>query len=246
MSALGVMNVVITGATSGIGEATAKRFRAAGNDVILTGRSTHPPASIGPDETYIAGDLRRESFVARLMATAVEKFGSIDTVVACHGLQHEGKIVDEYAERTTAVFDANLQSVLSLIKHAVPAMRREGGQIVLVSSRFGLVGVSGQVAYSAAKGGLNMLGKGAALELAEKQIRVNVAAPGLTMTPNVEASIQAKDDPARYYSSRIASVPLGRLARPEEVAEAIYFLGSPASSYITGVVLPIDGGYTAG
>ena len=134
---------------------------------------------------------------------------------------------------------------LSACVASVPAMREGGGQIVLVSSRLGIVGIPGQVMYTAAKGGLIMLGKGAAIELAPQNIRVNVAAPGLTETPVIEASFQRREDPEAYRAQRAATIPMRRLARPEEVAEAIYFLGSPASSYITGAVLPIDGGYTA-
>lgn len=240
------LNVLITGASSGIGEATAERFRTDGNAVFLTGRRLEPPASMRADETYVSGDLTDEGFVARLVDEAAECLGPLDTIVTCHGLQLDGKIVETGGAAACEVLDANLRSVLTVIKYAVPAMRKTASQIVLVGSRFGLAGVPGQVVYSAAKGGLNMLGKGAALELAEEQIRVNVAAPGLTMTPAIEAAFQAKDDPDAYYVERSASIPLRRLARPEEIAEAIYFLGSPASSYITGVVLPVDGGYTAG
>lgn len=239
------LNVLITGASSGIGEAVAERFRADGNAVFLTGRRAEPPAGVRANETYLSGDLTDEEFVARLVSEAVGRLGPLDTVVTCHGLQVDGSIVATAGDTATEVLDANLRSVLTVIKHAVPEMRKTGSQIVLVSSRFGLVGIPGQVLYSTAKGGLNMLGKGAALELAERQIRVNVAAPGLTMTPVIEEAFQAKDDPDAYYAQRSASIPLRRLAHPEEIAEAIYFLGSPASSYITGVVLPVDGGYTA-
>lgn len=240
------LNVLITGASSGIGEATAERFRTDGNAVFLTGRRREPPTTMRADETYHSGDLTDEEFVAWLLREATESLGPLDTVVTCHGLQLDGNIVETGDVAATEVLDANLRSVLTVIKYAVPAMRTTASQIVLVGSRFGSVGMPGQVVYSAAKGGLNMLGKGAAMELAERQIRVNVAAPGLTMTPAIEAAFQAKDDPEGYYAKRSASIPLRRLARPDEIAEAIYFLGSPASSYITGVVLPVDGGYTAG
>lgn len=239
------LNVLVTGASSGIGEATAERFRASGHAVFLTGRSSDPPASIQQGEKYYSGDLLDNEFVARMIREAAEELGPLDTVVICHGMQFDGSIAETGSEQASEVLDANLRSVFEVVKRVVPAMRDTGGQIVLVSSRLGLVGLPGQVLYSAAKGGLIMLGKGAALELAERQIRVNVAAPGLTMTPAIERAFQAQDDPDDYYAKRSASIPLRRLARPEEVAEALYFLGSPASSYITGIVLPIDGGYTA-
>lgn len=245
MSGAAPLNVLITGASSGIGEAVVERFRAAGARVFLTGRRTEPPLSLRAGERYLAGDLGDESFVERLVAEAVAELGPLDTVVAVHGMQAEGPLTEMALEQASQMLDANVLSVFAVIKHAVPAMRQGGGQIVLVSSRLGIVGIPEQVMYTAAKGGLIMLGKGAAIELAPQNIRVNVAAPGLTETPVIESWFQRRPDPEAYRAERAATIPLRRLARPEEVAEAIFFLGSPASSYITGAVLPIDGGYTA-
>lgn len=238
-------NVLITGASSGIGEAVAERFRAAGARVFLSGRRAQAPSTLRPGERYLAGDLGAEGFVAELVAAAVGELGPLDTVVACHGLQADGGLTEMSVRDASRVLDANLLSVFALIKHAVPAIRAGGGSIVLVSSRLGLVGMPGQVLYTAAKGGLIMLGKGAAVELAPRNIRVNIAAPGLTETPAVGAAFRHKADPEGYRAARAATIPMRRLARPEEIAEAIFFLGSPAASYITGAVLPIDGGYTA-
>lgn len=238
--------VLITGASSGIGEATAERFRAAGARLFLTGRRAEAPSSLRDGERYLPGDLCDETFVRRLVAEATAELGPIDVVVACHGWQASGAITEMPLADASKALDANLLSVYAVIKHAVPVMREDGGSIVLVSSRLGIVGMPGEVLYNAAKGGLIMLGKGAALELAPRGIRVNIAAPGLTETPIIEAGFQRSADPDARRAERAATIPLGRLARSEEVAEAIYFLGSPASSYITGAVLPIDGGYTAG
>ncbi|QCR20575.1 SDR family NAD(P)-dependent oxidoreductase [Agrococcus sp. SGAir0287] len=237
--------VVVTGATSGIGEAVAARFRAGGARLLLTGRRERAPAGMGPDEHYLAGDLGDEAFAAELIATAARILGPIDTLVLCHGLQGDGAIEAMDLQRASALLDANVLSVFSVLQHAVPAMREGASQVVLVSSRLGMVGIAGQVMYTAAKGGLIMLGKGAAIELAPRGIRVNVAAPGLTSTAAIEAGFDRQPDPDAARRARAATIPMGRLARPEEVAEAIHFLGTPASSYVTGAVLPIDGGYTA-
>ncbi|RGE20688.1 SDR family NAD(P)-dependent oxidoreductase [Leucobacter sp. wl10] len=238
-------NVLITGASSGIGEAVAERFRSDGSRLFLTGRRADPPAALRPDERYLAGDLCDEAFVERLVSEAVSELGPLDAVIACHGLQASGGITEMPLAEASRVLDANLLSVYAVIKHAVPAMREGGGAIVLVSSRLGLAGMPHEVLYNAAKGGLIMLGKGAALELAPQNIRVNIAAPGLTETPFIEAGFRRAADPEAHRAARAATIPLGRMARAEEVAEAIHFLGSPAASYITGAVLPIDGGYTA-
>src|SRR5699024_3511295 len=204
----GALNVIITGASSGIGEAIADRFRASGANVFLTGRRASSPTNMGNGETYLSGDLADEEFVIRVMREAAEQLGPIDTLVVCHGLQADGDILDMEKSKVAEVLEANLLSVHTVLKHAIPVVRNTGGQIVLVSSRFGLVGIPGQVAYSAAKGGLVMLGKGAALELANKNIRVNVAAPGLTVTPVIEAAFQNKEDPKAYYARRAATIPL--------------------------------------
>lgn len=240
------LRVVITGASSGIGEAVAERFREAGDRLLLTGRRTQAPAGLGDDERYLAGDLGDEAFVRELIEEAVREFGEIDALVLCHGLQKDAAITDMAVEDAASVLDANLLSVFTVVKHATPVMSSERGSIVCVSSRLGIVGMAGQALYSAAKGGLIMFARAAALELAPKGIRVNVAAPGLTLTPKITESFSKKPDPEAYTKQRAATIPLGRLALPREVADPIYFLASPAASYVTGAVLPIDGGYTAG
>ncbi len=239
------LRVVITGASSGIGEAVAERFRAAGDRVLLTGRRLDPPATLREGERYVPGDLGDESFVVRLIDEAVREFGEIDALVLCHGLQRDAALTEMTVVAASDVIDANLLSVFAVVKYATPHLSRERGSIVCVSSRLGMVGMAGQVLYSAAKGGLIMFARAAAIELAKQGIRVNVAAPGLTLTPKIRDSFARHDDPIAYTAQRAATIPLGRLAEPAEVAEPIYFLASPASSYITGAVLPIDGGYTA-
>ena len=131
------------------------------------------------------------------------------------------------------------------MKHFAPLMPATGGSFVCVGSRLGMVGMAEQVMYSAAKGGLIMLAKGAAIEWAPRNIRVNVVAPGLTATPIIEASIQRRPDPEAYRRKRESQIPLQRLATPEEVADAVLFFASSESSYVTGSVLTVDGGYTA-
>ena len=125
-------------------------------------------------------------------------------------------------------------------------MRGRGGAIVNVASRTGVVGVPTMAVYGATKAALLSLTRTAALELAGEGVRVNAVAPGLTETPLVKTWIAEQPDPAAFRTERAASVPLGRFAQPEEVADAILFLASDSASHITGVTLPIDGGYTAG
>ncbi|MFW0773218.1 SDR family NAD(P)-dependent oxidoreductase [Paenarthrobacter nitroguajacolicus] len=235
---------VVTGASSGIGEAVSSHFRREGARLLLTGRRKQPD-NAQPEDFYVPGDLNDEVFVESLARQAAESFGTVDVVVLNHGLQVTGPLTDMAYEDAQNVLHSNLLSSFLMMKHFAPLMPAKGGSFVLVGSRLGTVGMADQVLYSAAKGGLIMLAKGAAIEWASRNIRVNVVAPGLTATPIITASIQRRDDPEAYRRQREGQIPLQRLATPEEIADAILFMASPESSYITGAVLPVDGGYTA-
>jgi NAD(P)-dependent dehydrogenase (short-subunit alcohol dehydrogenase family) len=235
---------VITGASSGIGEAVSSRFRREGARLLLTGRREQLDTA-QPEDLYVPGDLNDEAFVESLARQAAESFGTVDVVVLNHGLQVSGPLTEMAYEDAKNVIDSNLLSAFLMMKHFAPLMPATGGAFVLVSSRLGIVGKPEEVLYSAAKGGLIMLAKGAAIEWASRNIRVNVVAPGLTVTPVIEASFQRRPDPEAYRREREGQIPLQRLATPEEIADAILFMASPESSYITGAVLPVDGGYTA-
>jgi NAD(P)-dependent dehydrogenase (short-subunit alcohol dehydrogenase family) len=238
------VTALVTGASSGIGEAVSARFRREGARLLLTGRREHLDTA-GPDDVYVPGDLNDEGFVAGLAQQAADTFGSVDVVVLNHGLQASSPLTEMAYEDARNVLHSNLLSAFLVMKHFAPRMPESGGCFVLIGSRLGIVGKPGEVLYSAAKGGLIMLAKGAAIEWAPRNIRVNVVAPGLTATPVIEASIQRRPDPEAYRRQRESQIPLQRLATPEEVANAVLFLASSESSYTTGTVLPVDGGYTA-
>jgi NAD(P)-dependent dehydrogenase (short-subunit alcohol dehydrogenase family) len=241
---LSKLTALVTGASSGIGEAVSSRFRREGARLLLTGRREQLDTA-RPDDVYVPGDLNDEAFVARLAQRAAESVGSVDVVVLNHGLQVSGPLTEMTYEDAKNVLHSNLLSAFLVMKHFAPLMPQTGGSFVCVGSRLGMVGKPDEVLYSAAKGGLIMLAKGAAIEWAARNIRVNVVAPGLTVTPVIEASFQRRPDPEAYRRQREAQIPLQRLAAPEEIADAVLFLASPESSYITGAVLPVDGGYTA-
>lgn len=238
------VNAVITGASSGIGQAVASHFRREGANLLLTGRRPELPES-RPDDLYLAGDLNDEAFASELAATAADHLGEVGVVVLCHGLQKSGPLEETTTDDARDLLDSNLLSAFLVMKHLMPLAPESGASMVCVSSRLGMVGMPNQALYSAAKGGLIALARGAAIEWASRGIRVNVVAPGLTMTPIIEDSFQRRPDPAAYRRARENSIPLRRLAAAEEVADAVLFLACPESSYVTGAVLPVDGGYTA-
>ncbi|MEU0414072.1 SDR family NAD(P)-dependent oxidoreductase [Streptomyces griseorubiginosus] len=238
------VNAVITGASSGIGQAVVSRFRREGANLLLTGRRPELPEG-HPDDLYLPGDLADERFVSELAAEAADHLGHVQVVVLCHGFQASSPLAEMTYDDAREVLHSNLLSSFLALKHLMPLAPKSGASMVCVSSRFGMVGTPNQTMYSAAKGGLIALARGAAVEWAARNIRVNVVAPGLTVTPVIEASFQRRADPAGYRRARESSIPLGRLATPGEVADAILFLACPESSYITGAVLPVDGGYTA-
>jgi NAD(P)-dependent dehydrogenase (short-subunit alcohol dehydrogenase family) len=235
---------LVTGASSGIGKAVSSHFRREGARLLLTGRKERLDTA-QPDDLYVPGDLNDEAFVEGLAHRAAESLGTVDVVVLNHGLQVSSPLTEMAYDDAKNVLHSNLLSAFLVMKHFAPLMPSAGGSFVCVSSRLGMVGKAGEVLYSAAKGGLIMLAKGAAIEWAPRNIRVNVVAPGLTATPIIEASIQRSPDPEAYRRERESQIPLQRLATAEEVADAVLFLASPESSYITGAVLPVDGGYTA-
>lgn len=238
------VTALVTGASSGIGQAVSAHFRREGARLLLTGRRERLDTA-QPDDLYVPGDLNDEAFVERLAKQAAESFGTVDVVVLNHGLQAVSPLTEMAYDDAKSVLESNLLSAFLVMKHFAPLMPETGGSFVCVSSRLGMVGMSGQVLYSAAKGGLIMLAKGAAIEWAPRNIRVNVVAPGLTATPIIEASIQRRPDPEAYRRERESQIPLQRLATPEEVADAVLFFASSESSYVTGSVLTVDGGYTA-
>ena len=237
--------VAITGGTSGIGYASAGAFLSQGANVVIGGKNRQKGLAAAeklgqPDHVrFFEMDAAKEEEVRAFVEYAVSCFGKLDAAVACAGVS--GFTLDVYdTEVWNQTIAVNLNGVFYLDKYAVAQMLRQGGgAIVNIGSATSLVGNAGTVCYPAAKHGVAGLTKSAAITHARDGIRVNCVIPGFVTTP-LTAGVPAED-----FARNLAMVPIGRAARPEEIASAVVFLASDEASYVTGSMLVADGGYTA-
>jgi NAD(P)-dependent dehydrogenase (short-subunit alcohol dehydrogenase family) len=242
---------LVTGATSGIGAATAERLAAEGARVLVTGRDERRgravAARLGPEAWFVAADLAAPGAPQRLVEAAVERHGRLDVLVNNAALDHVRALTQTPPEEVRAVFDVNVFAAIALLQAAADAMRAGGGgAIVNVTSRLASVGRPQMGIYAASKGALLALTRSAAIELAPDGIRVNAVAPGMTATPLYDAWLAGCEDPRGAQAESVAGIPQGRVAEPADVAAAIAFLASDDAAHVTGASLPVDGGYTAG
>ena len=235
---------MITGATAGIGLATAKLFAERGATLLLTGRNRGAGEALAAQlgARFLAADVASVDTPARLMAWAEQVHGRLDILVNNAGILFQGDsqtCTDEQWDQTLAV---NVTAVFRLSRAAVPLMvRHGGGAIINVSSDWGLVAAHEAVAYGTSKGAIVQLTRSMAADHARQKIRVNAVCPGDTDTAMLrsEASGEAR------LREMAEAIPLGRLGQPRDVAAAIAFLASEDASFITGAMLPVDGGNSA-
>ena len=236
---------VITGGSSGIGLATAKRFVSEGAYVFITGRREaelqKAEAEIGRNVTVVQGDLASLSDLDRLYATVKSEKGIVDIVVANAGFIEHAKIFDLSEAHYDKTMGINVKGVVFTVQKALPLMTR-GGSVVVVSSIINVKGVPAHGTYAAAKAGVRALVRVWAQELKDLGIRVNALSPGATETPIIRGQFDSDEASDAAKTAFASLTPLGRLGLPEELAAGAYFLASDESSYVNGIDLPIDGG----
>jgi NAD(P)-dependent dehydrogenase (short-subunit alcohol dehydrogenase family) len=237
--------VVVTGAGTGIGRATARAFAAGGANVLAVGRRPDLLAATAAGDDRIvplSADVTGEDELERIVRTALDRWGRLDVLVNNAGIVAGGPLGATRRTELESVLATNLIAPVLLARAALPALEASGGVVVNVGTAIGLRGWPGNAAYAASKAALDTLTRSWAVELAPRGVRVVAVAPGAVDTPIGEHRGLSPAEVAAVREWQVSRTPLGRLARPEEVAWAIVALASRRAAFVTGVVLPVDGG----
>lgn len=230
-------SALVTGGNRGIGLAVAQQLQATGDNVAVTYRSGEPPVGF----LGIQCDITDSGQIDAAFKQVEEEQGPVEVLVANAGMNKDQLLALMSEDDFSSVLDTNLTGAFRLAKRAVRGMMRQRqGRIVLVSSVVGMLGSGGQANYAAAKSGMVGFARSLARELGSRNITVNVVAPGF-----VDTAMTA-ELPEQRRNEIIANVPLGRLAESEEVANVVGFVASPQASYVTGALIPVDGGLGMG
>lgn len=252
MNRLEGKTILITGAASGLGAAAAQRLHREGAFVVVTDRNAEAgakvAAALGERGLFRALDVTEEAAWIAVIDEVIETRGRLDALVNNAGIARGGSIEDSTIEDWRLMHAVNTEGVFFGCKHAVRVMKgRGGGAIVNVSSIAGLVGAPAMLGYASSKGAVRALTKSIAIYCAQRGygIRCNSIHPVFIETPMMEAFVQHSADPERRRRGLAKSVPLGRVGVPEDVAAAVAYLVSEDAQFLTGIELPIDGGFTA-
>ena len=245
---------LITGGTSGIGSATAERFAGEGAAVAITGRNSERGEQVvqtivasGGDALFIRSDVRFAEDCRRAVDKTLERFGKIDVLFNNAGVLHPRTVPECTEEEWDETIDSSLKGAFLMSKYVIPSMiQNGGGSIIHTSSGWGILGGDRAVAYCAAKGGLIVMAKAMAIDHGPDGIRVNCVCPGDVMTPMLPDEAAKRGISWDDYIAGASDRPLGRVGTTEDIANAVLFLASDESSFVTGDALVVDGGGIAG
>ena len=245
---------VITGASTGIGRACALRFAREGARLIIADLRDEEGGALcreiehaGGTAIFVRTDVARRADDERAIDRCVETYGSIDILVCNAGVTLPKLLPESSDDEIERVLGVNLRGVIYAARHAIPRMLAQprGGTMLFTASKTGLVAQTDSPVYCASKGAVVMLAKALALDYATRGIRVNALCPGIIDTPMLHEFAATRPDPSAAWRSYEAAQPIGRLGTAEECADAALWLVSDEASFITGVALPVDGGFTA-
>jgi NAD(P)-dependent dehydrogenase (short-subunit alcohol dehydrogenase family) len=242
---------LITGATGGFGGAAARGLAAAGAKVMATARTSSMLEKLvkeiredGGEAAFSPGDPVNHEHVKRVVKDTVNTFGGIDILITAAGINKVAPIVDQPAEEWEKILDVNVRGTYLFCKEVGKVMieQKRGGKVILVGSARGHLGLANYTAYSPSKGAVHLLAKALGCEWGPHKINVNAVAPTVFRTPLTQWMF---DDNA-FYMNFLKRIPIGRLGEPEDFIGTVIFLSSKASDFITGAIVDVDGGYTAG
>lgn len=245
---------LITGGTSGIGSATALRFAREGAGVTITGRSSERGDEVvreiianGGEAIFVRSDVRIAADCRNAVDKTLERFGKIDILFNNAGVFHPRTIPDCSEEEWDETIESSLKGAFLMSKYALPGMIEQGsGSIIHTSSGWGILGGNEAAAYCAAKGGLVVMAKAMAIDHGRHGIRVNCVCPGDVLTPMLHDDAAKRGMTWEAYAAGATERPLGRIGSVDEIADAVLFLASDESSFVTGEALVVDGGGVAG
>jgi NAD(P)-dependent dehydrogenase (short-subunit alcohol dehydrogenase family) len=251
-------SVYITGGATGIGAASVRKFASSGFDVAVFDINAEAVRQLAAEEhsgsvTFFKTDVRNRSVVRNSIAEAAETLGPPTALFNNAGIQKLAGIFEMEDEDIDAIIDVNLKGTLYTVAEVAALMRDagNGGTIVLMASDQALVGKEGSIVYGATKGAVAQMAKSLSLALSPFGIRVNAVCPATVKTPLTEkvfkwlADKHFDGDIDAAWAAEAELIPIGRVAEPEEIAEVVYFLSQPTSTFMTGALVPIDGGLTA-
>ena len=241
--------VVVTGGASGMGAATAREFTRRGATVVIVDRNAAGAQAMldaGDAAALHAGDVSRSAFCNEVAAAVIDRFGRVDVLINAAGIIKRTDVIHTSDEAWRQIFGVNVDGIFFMCRAALPPMvAQQSGVIVNFGSIWGDIGATGVAAYCATKGAVHNLTRAMALDHARDGIRILAVCPGEVDTPMLASERAAA--PTRAFLDDLAdrTIPMGRLAQPEEIARVVAFLASPDASYMTGAMVTVDGAFTA-